>query len=373
MADGKISYRDEIAGEIIARIEAGTAPWQKPWQAGTLGTGPFNPISGKPYRGINDLWLTLQGRGDPRWMTYRQALEQGAQVRKGERSATIEYWQWTMDRPMVDAAGNPVLDSSGRPRRESVRLDRPRVFYAKVFNADQIDGLAAYMPPPAPEAPARIARAEAIIAGAGVPVFHDQRNRAFYRPATDQIHLPPIESFKGTEAYYETALHELGHATGHHSRLARDFGPFGSEGYAREELRAEIASYMLARDMGISFDPSNHAAYVESWLRTLQEDKNEIFRAARDAETIKTWVMEPERRQELEQTARRQPAGAETAITEDREPAMTEEPKRRTFIAVPFAEKDEAKAAGAKWDRQAKSWYLPEGVDPAGFTRWANR
>lgn len=525
MAD-RPNYRDEIAAEIISRIESGTAPWQKPWRAGTLGTAPFNPISGKPYRGINDMWLTLQGRDDPRWMTYKQAGELEAQVRKGEKSTTIEYWQWTDRQAMTDAEGKPVLDGEGKPRYQTVRLDRPRVFYAKVFNAEQIDGLEPFIPPPAPAVPMIVVQAETMISSAEVPIHHDQVNRAFYNPARDEIHLPPATAFHDFVGYYETKLHELGHATGHPSRLNRSFGPFGSEGYAREELRAEIASYMLARDLGVSFDPSNHAAYVESWLKALREDKNEIFRAAKDAEIIKTWVMEPERRPELEQAAQQQRAvsqsmdGVGTAsmppppaqadkvlpmtmdvhpmdrlenyyrpgrivpayfgndqvvefrrpnhdgwdvggwgvdvrqveangqlgelrthctvpsekllaewekehpvagkprvyltvpfaekdhvkqrggkwdeaakswyVPPDRDPedyarwieksptpsakiqeAAMEERKPRIFIAVPFAEKDEAKAAGAKWDRQQKSWYIPDGLDAATFSKWS--
>lgn len=365
------NYRDEIAAEIIARIEAGTAPWMMPWDAGTIGTGPFNPITNKAYRGINDLWLGLRGRTDPRWMTYKQAAGIEAQVRKGEKSATIEYWQWTDRVALIDQDGKPVLDDEGKQRYRNVQLERPRVFYAKVFNAEQIDGLAPFIAPPAPPEPERHALAEKLLAESGVPVLHDQNNRAFYRIASDEIHLPPRNFFRSAEAYYETALHELGHATGHQSRLKREFGSFGGEVYAREELRAEIASYMLARDMGISFDPSNHAAYVESWLKALQDDKNEIFRAARDAEIIKTWVMEPERRPELERSA--QGVASEQTISEPQEPAMSEPRQPRTYIAVPFAEKNEAKIAGAKWDRSAKSWYIPEGVDPAGLAKWVGK
>jgi antirestriction protein ArdC/phage/plasmid primase-like uncharacterized protein len=369
----KISFRDEVAQEIIKRIEEGTAPWQKPWDAGATGVAPFNPTSGKAYRGINDLWLSMRGYTDPRWMTYRQAEAAEAQVRKGEKATGIEYWQWSVSESLKDENGNPVLDGDGKQRYQTYRLERPRVFYAKVFNAEQIDGMAPWIAP----APAfnPLERAEAIVAGAGVPVLHDQHDRAFYRPMSDEIHLPPRAAFKGAAEYYETALHELGHATGHQSRLNRFFGPFGSEGYAREELRAEIASYMLARDMGISFDPANHAAYVESWLKVLREDKNEIFHAARDAETIKTWVMEPEQRQVLDQAAQQKAAGKERAASKAEEPAMseTEKPKIRTYIAVPFAEKDEAKGLGAKWDRKAKSWYMPEGVDSAGFAKWTGK
>jgi antirestriction protein ArdC len=153
-------------------------------------------------------------------------------VRGGERATGIEYWQWSVREAVKDEDGKPVLDDDGKERYQTYRLDRPRVFYAKVFNAEQIDGLAPWIAPAPSFDP--LERAEAIVAGAGVPVLHDQHDRAFYRPMTDEIHLPPMAAFKGAAEYYETALHELGHATGHESRLDRFFGPFGSEGYARE-------------------------------------------------------------------------------------------------------------------------------------------
>ena len=365
MAEARISYRDEIAQEIITRIEAGTAPWQKPWSPNTLGAGPFNPTSGKPYRGINDLWLTMQGHSDPRWMTFKQALAVDAKVRKGSRATTIEYWQWSERTAMKDQDGKPVLDAEGNPRYREASLDRPRVFYAKVFNASQIDDLAPWIAPAPSFDP--IERAEAIVASSGVPVFHDQQDRAFYRPMTDEIHLNPRSDFKSAAAYYETVLHELGHATGHESRLDRFFGPHGAEEYAREELRAEIASYMLARDLGIGFDPSNHSAYAKSWLKALQEDKNEIFRAARDSEIIKTWVMEPEQRQALEQAAQNRKQA------EQKEHAMSETPAVRVYLTVPYAERAAAKAAGARFDGKAKRWYMPDRANPAALAQWAEQ
>src|SRR3546814_1677668 len=109
---------------------------------GEVMTGPFNPTSGKPYRGINRIWLDMQGHEDPRWLTYDQATAAGAQVRKGERSTTVEYWKWTERQPVRDAAGNAVLDDDGRQVHPESQLTRPKVFYARVFNAEKIDGLA---------------------------------------------------------------------------------------------------------------------------------------------------------------------------------------------------------------------------------------
>ncbi len=386
MAEPARNYRDDIAETFIARIEAGTAPWQQPWKAGIIGQAPFNPITGKTYRGINDLWLTLQGHTDPRWMTYKQATTIGAQVRKGEKAASIEYWQWSERKALLDAQGKPELDDKGQPKIVDVVLERPKVFIAKVFNGSQIDGLQPWAPAPSVEVPQLIDRAEKIIAGTGITINHDQRhNRAFYRPSTDQIHLPPLAAFKDQVAYYETALHEIGHATGHESRLARSFGALGTNAYAREELRAEIASYMLARDMGISHDPSNHASYVESWVQNLRDHKSEIFAAARDAEIVKTWVMEPDRRPELERAAQQRvvpvaPSAPQAmpaiqaekgASPQSKEDGMAQ--KTRTYLSVPFGEKDDAKSQGARWDGKEKSWYITAGQDPALFQKWAGK
>ncbi|SOD98567.1 zincin-like metallopeptidase domain-containing protein [Caenispirillum bisanense] len=294
-------YRAQVAEEMIRQIEAGTAPWQKPWQPGVIRARPFNPASGKDYRGINSWWLEMQGRGDPRWLTYRQATALDAQVRKGERGTTVEYWQWTRQVPEVDTDGNEILDDDGKPKLQTVRLDRPRVFFARVFNAEQIDGLAPLVTPEPAFEP--VARAEEILAAGGVSITHDQSDRAFYRPSTDRIHLPAKAAFAEAYEYYATALHELGHATGHPSRLARTFGPFGSRDYAVEELRAEMASFLLTTESGLGHYPERHAGYVESWLKVLQDDRNLLFRAARDAETIRSWVLEPERRQALERGA----------------------------------------------------------------------
>ena len=173
---------------------------------------------------------------------------------------------------------------------------RPRVFYAKVFNGGQIDGLE--KPPKEPEAgfaPNR--EAEKILGSLNIAIRHDQGDRAFYRSMSDEIHPPPKNQFKSRELYYATALHELGHATGHSSRLNRDLsGSFGSGKYAREELRAEIASYMLNTRLGLSHDPGQHASYVESWIRILKDDPREILRAARDADVIQSYVIQPELR-----------------------------------------------------------------------------
>ena len=288
----KKTFHEQIAENLIEQLKKGTAPWQKPWQPGDpLLTLPNNPTTGKNYKGINVLQLMCQGRTDPRWLTYKQAVNFGAQVRKGEKSTLVQHWKFADERIKKDDNGNPVLDSEGRQIKEQVKLERPRVFYASVFNAEQIDNL----PKLEIKAPdwEPLDRAEQILQQSNAAIHHGENDRAFYRPSTDSIHLPHKHQFSAPEHYYATALHELGHWSGSETRLNRDLShPFGSEGYAKEELRAEIASMLLGGELGIGHDPEQHAAYVSSWIKVLEEDPKEIFRAAADAEKIKDYIVE---------------------------------------------------------------------------------
>ncbi|MCP5303767.1 MAG: DUF1738 domain-containing protein, partial [Pseudomonadales bacterium] len=267
MDKSRKAYHEQVAESLIAQLKQGTAPWQKPWQPGDpLLSFPHNPTTQKRYRGINALYLMSQGYADPRWLTYKQAAGLGAQVRKGEKSTWIQYWKFTDERIKKDDNGKLVLNSDGKPVKETVKLERPRVFYASVFNAEQIDNLPELIIGPPAWNP--IERAEQILQASSAAIEHGEYDRAFYRPVTDRIHLPHKHQFEIPDRYYATALHELGHWTGHESRLNRDLAhPFGSEGYAREELRAEIASMLLGNELGLGHDPSQHAAYVASWIK----------------------------------------------------------------------------------------------------------
>ena len=291
MATVKKPFHEIVAEKLIKQLEAGTAPWQRPWNPGEASTFlPYNPVTDNRYKGINALVLLSQNRDDQRWMTYKQATDAGAQVRKGEKGTGIQYWKFVDEHNKKDDTGKPLVDKQGKPVKETVKLERPRVFFATVFNAEQIEGL----PPIQRQAQTwnPLERAEAILAVSGVPIHYNGKGRAFYRPLTDSIHLPDREQFPSAENFYATALHELGHSTGHPDRLNRDLShPFGSEGYAKEELRAEIASMILGDELGIGHDSNQHAAYVGSWIKALKEDPLEIFRAAADAEKIQAYVL----------------------------------------------------------------------------------
>ncbi len=295
-------FYKEVAEKLIDQLQKGTAPWQRPWEA-VQGGLPRNPTTGEEYHGGNVINLLMQGYQDPRWMTFRQAGEIGARVRKGEHGTRIIYWRFEGKQPVLDEDGKPKLDADGKQIKEEVRLERPRPFISYVFNAEQIEGL----PPLEKETPVHswspVEKAEELLAKSGARIEHRSQSKAYYTPSTDTITLPLKEQFKDQEGYYSTALHELGHWTGHESRLARDIHhPFGSEAYAREELRAEIASMLLSMETGIpNLGMENHAAYVQSWIKVLREDPKEIFRASADAGKIFEYVMKLDREQEQQQ------------------------------------------------------------------------
>lgn len=287
-------YHEMVAKELIKQLEEGTAPWQKPWEE-SFNAIPHNAMTGNRYKGINALHLSIQGKSDPRWMTYKQAQSINAQVRKGEKGTQIEYYKFEEERIKKDENGKPVFDADGNKVKVKIKLDKPLVFRSSVFNAEQINGL--------PELKKEVSwedqhRVEKILNNSGVPIYHDQPDSAYYLPSKDEIHLLKKEQFDNAGKYYATALHELGHATGHPSRLDRDLsGGFGSESYAKEELRAEISSLMAGTELGIGHDPQQHTAYVKSWIKILKDDPKEILNASKDAEKITKLVLSYENEQ----------------------------------------------------------------------------
>jgi antirestriction protein ArdC len=224
-------YQD-LTDKIIAALEAGTAPWRRPWNPDACGgsTTPVNATTGHRYRGVNVFVLGMSpfalASGDPRWCSYRQALARRWQVRRAERATPVYFYK-----PIE------IADKSDASEAETRRIPMLRTF--SVFHASQIDGIPAFTPPAAVKTvPERIEDVEIILATSGVPV-RIGGDRAYYNPATDHIQMPPYEAFESPAFRASVVLHELGHATGHPSRLNRDLsGRFGSSAYAREELRA---------------------------------------------------------------------------------------------------------------------------------------
>ena len=386
-------FHREFAEKIIAMLKEGAAPWQKPWEPARH-SPHFNPVTGTVYRGINRIITLMSGYDDPRWMTYQQARAAGYQVRRGEKGTHIAHYKWTLEKDRLDENGRPALDADGNPEKEIIRLQRPIVSIYSVFNAAQIDGV-----PPLSREPGYAwnphERAEKMLEASRAVIRHDQADRAFYRPFTDEIHLPPKERFDAPDKYYATALHELGHWTGHKSRLDRTGGAFGTEAYAREELRAEIASWMLGEEIGVGHDPGDHAAYLQSWIKALEDDPSEIVRACRDAEDIMGYLFELEKEHEIALEAAPESRQATSDRTPEPEPALSPdaappeaepvaaravpEPapvardraeKAKIWLDVPYREKNQAKRQGAQWDRIERRWYALEGADMTGLAAW---
>lgn len=376
------THHELIAETLIQAIKDGTAPWQRPWRTGeAMASAPMNPVTGQPYRGTNSLYLRMAGYEDPRWLTYNQAQGIGAQVRKGEKGRTVQYVKTGEMRDALDEAGNPRLDDNGNPVRVFVAYTRPKVFSARVFNAEQMDGM-----PPLAAAQEREAaidpvamheQIEAILQASDADIRHRYGEQAYYDPAGDYIMLPAREQFVDSAAYYATALHELGHWTGHASRLDRDLShPFGSAGYAREELRAEISSFMNAQRYGVPHDPARHASYVGSWIGALEDDPQEIISASAEAAKISHYIAGFDRSQTLAQ-AQTQPSQEVQMNREEQthaavqQAAPEQEPREaRVYLDVPYEEKNQARALGARWDGRAKSWYAPAGADMKWLAQW---
>ena len=261
---------------------------------------PVNAATNKPYKGINNIGLSLKTMnnpelaGDPRWCTFNQAKEKGWKVKAGSHAmGRVEFWQWEQMVTKKDEQGNEV--------KVTERMDTPRVAMYPVFHASQIEGIPEYTVKNQWD---RLEKAERILGESGAVIEHGG-DRAFYRPRTDTIQLPTKEQFSDAAKYYGTALHELGHWTGHESRLNRSMvGRFGDDDYAREELRAELCSMFVERETGVSVSDDhfqNHAAYVQSWIKNLETDPNELYRAARDAENAAEFILQHERKREKAQ------------------------------------------------------------------------
>lgn len=279
----RIDIYERITNQIIAELEKGVRPWHKPWSAGHVAGSVSRPLrsNGTPYSGINVimLWAAAMDRGysAPIWMTYRQATELGAHVRKGEKGTLVVY------------ANTFTCTEEDQETGEEKERKIPFLKSYSVFNVEQIDRLPAHFT--ATHAPRlnpeeRIARAERFFAKIGADIRHGG-DSAHYVPALDYVQMPPFETFRDAGAYYATLAHECTHWTRHPSRLDRDLGRkrFGDQGYAMEELVAELGAAFLCADLElVPHVKESHAPYIAGWLKALKNDKRAIFTAASHAQ-----------------------------------------------------------------------------------------
>jgi antirestriction protein ArdC len=274
---------ERITNRIVADLEQGVRPWLKPWNAEHAAGRITRPLrfNGLPYQGINVLMLwseaVAKGFAAPIWMTFRQAQELGGHVRKGEHGSLVVY---------ADRIRKTEIDAD---TGEEAEREIPFLKCYTVFCVDQIDGLPERhyaKAEPRLDPVQRIERAEAFFAASGADIRHGG-NHAYYSVSDDRVQMPPFEAFRDAESYYATLAHEVTHWTRHPSRLDRDFGRkrWGDEGYALEELVAELGAAFLSADLDLTPEPrEDHAAYIASWLKALKNDKRAIFSAASHAQ-----------------------------------------------------------------------------------------
>jgi antirestriction protein ArdC len=271
-----------ITSKIVASLEAGVRPWVKPWSGENAAGRITRPLrhNGMPYSGINILMLWAsaieQGFASPSWMTFKQALELDACVRKGEKGSLVVY-------------ANSITKTEQNDAGEDVERDIHFLKGYTVFNCDQIEGLPEqyYVKPEPKFTPVeRIEHADRFFAATGAEIRYGG-NRAYYAQELDYIQMPPIEAFTDAEAFYATLAHETVHLTKHPSRLDRDLGrkSWGDAGYAHEELVAELGSAFLCADLELTPDVrDDHASYLSYWLEVLKNDNRAIFAAAAHAQ-----------------------------------------------------------------------------------------
>lgn len=271
-----------ITNRIVEQLEAGTRPWLKPWNATHAAGRITRPLrhNAQPYSGINVivLWMTAEMSGflSPFWLTFKQAQELGGHVKKGEHGSQVVYAS-TFKKKDKDDAG------------EETEQEIPFLKQYTVFCADQCEGLPKHFYQLAEQPKEKIERIEAVerFVASTKAEIHTGGNQAYYTLAADRIQMPPFETFRDAESHAATIIHELTHWTRHPSRLNRDdFGRkrWGDEGYAMEELVAELGSAFLCADLQITPEVrEDHASYIEHWLKVLKDDKRAIFTAASHA------------------------------------------------------------------------------------------
>lgn len=283
----------EITQKFIDAIEAGLeGKWERPWSSVAQSGLPVSLSTGKAYRGIN-VWILLmeamtKGYADNLWGTYNQWKEKGAQVRKGEKSTMVVLWK-------------PVTKETDDGNEKSFMITRG----FNVFNVAQVEGYEMPVRETIESTNERIAHVEEFVAESGADVRHGG-NRAFYVPSMDFIQMPMLEQFNDTEGYYGTLLHEMVHWTGNKARLDRDLNTnrFGDEAYAFEELVAELGASFLMAEFGIVDEPrEDHAKYLKSWLKVLQNDTKAIFTAASQAQKAVDFLTGFQKEQDVAEAA----------------------------------------------------------------------
>lgn len=285
--------RQKLIIEYLKSLKEDRIPWHQSW----ISVRQYNVVSKRNYRGVNQLLLSLVGRlneyKDPRWMTFNQANKKGWKIKKGEKGVPVEFWSpydLKKRKTVTIAEMQSIIEADPERRFDFKPISR----CIAVFNGEQVEGIPEYKETSFEEKDPH-PFVENLIMNMGV-AYKEEGSQAFYVPSDDSVHIPPNRFFENDYAYEATRLHELAHATGHKSRLNRDqSGGYGSEEYAKEELRAEIASSFIAAELNLPSGEDylyNHKAYIQYYISILENDPNELFRAIKDAEKICDYVID---------------------------------------------------------------------------------
>ena len=266
----------EVTDRIIAQLENGIIPWQKPWIASG---NAISHVTGHSYSFLNQMLLGRPGE----YVTFAQCQKEGGKIKKGEKASMVVFWKF--------------IEQEDEEIQEKKQV--PVLRYFNVFHIDQCLGLKAKHQQELPNTAAADKIAEGIISDylnrEGIKLQHQEGDRAFYQPSSDSITLPLLAQFAETAEYYSTAFHELTHSTGHASRLDRlsKTAYFGSDAYSKEELVAEIGAATLVNAAGLETSSSfrNNAAYIQNWLKVLKNDKRFIINAATKAEKAVSLIL----------------------------------------------------------------------------------
>lgn len=283
---------EAVTARIIEQLEQGIIPWKKPWAG--MRDGAISYSTGKPYSLLNQIMLMKTGE----YATFKQIEAAGGKVKKGAKAKMVVFWK-LYRKEQTDASGAVVCGDDGKPLEKVV----PVLRYYNVFHVeDDCENIAPKWTKAAPCVVEPIETAEKVAADyldrEHLPLFHEKGNSAYYSPSRDEIHLPLVEQFLETAEYYSTAFHEMVHSTGHAKRLNRFTGAaasasFGSEEYSKEELVAEIGAAAILHRIGIETPSSfkNSAAYIQSWLKALRDDKKMIVGAAGRADKAAAYIL----------------------------------------------------------------------------------
>jgi len=379
----KKDYYQEVTNEILALMEKGKLFWQKDWdaKAGSVLAGAMNGESKRPYHKENALRLALiagkrakDGKTDPRFYTFAQAKKLGYTVLPGHHGTWIKQGYLQTKDPVTkeelpleeqrwkriystvfhasdlaqkyeyvkDADGKNVMEEAKDAYGETITKDGKPVMRPAIKITEPIPE---YVPDKSKihTHEETMELAESMLQNSGAKIFTDQADQAYYAPKKDEIHVPPKEAFEKLESFYATALHELGHWTGHESRLNRPgiakFDSFGSEQYAAEELRAELASVFLSIDTGLPLNMQNNAAYIQGWSKKLKSDKMEFFKAVNDAYKIKDYVeglVRNKLKQKTAENADEKEKAAEQPTAEKPEVKEVQEPVKEAETPKPM-------------------------------------